>query len=267
MLSRALIVVASLVACVACPSAFAQRIEDIDKHRCSEPVLDLVGAYAKLDGFSYAQDNGAIVAGVCMPWPGNKSRTIAAFAYDAGVADEKTLLLAVVDIYKNRVIAFYTRKLETDAAEWVTDTSLRIDVAPYILSGHTRAFALRTNTFHDRCGYEGGSDDNLTLFVVDGKALRPVLQQTMAYWQIQGIRCAGGDAEITITTTKAFIAVEPTSTNGFADLRLTAKSGNGFDDPRLTPKSDRNGKPVSAIIKYTGREYDVSPWKAVFGMP
>jgi hypothetical protein len=99
--------------------------------------------------------------------------------------------------------------------------------------------------------YEGGFDNELTLYVVDGQKIRPVVTEIMSHWSYaSGNRC--DREEVPRTEANTVISVEPTTSNGFADLRLTAT------------RSDQK-KRVSAIIKYNGERYDLEPWSTAFG--
>ena len=236
----------------------AQSQTDTDAHRCADAIVEQVGRHFHLTDFSYptnrtAQDaerGGRVIAGVCRNWPGNIGRVIVAFAYDAEVEYEKKLLVAVLDSATHRVIAAYQDVIGEDAATQVSSSSLTLDLAPYKLSATTRAFGLRVNTFQDRCSFEGGFDNELTLFVVTGKALRPVLSETISRWRnARGNRCGGEEVER--VESNVVISVEPRSTQGFADLRFTAKP------------SDKR-KPVQAVVKYNGSRYDLQPWRTVF---
>lgn len=232
-----------------------------DAPRCSDAMVQRIGKHFGLTGFSYPNDNkypsqengGLIFAGTCKPWPGNPSRTLAAFAYDAGVEYEKQLLIAVVEGPGHRVVASYKSVIDEDAATQVENYSLVLDTARYTLSPSVRAFGLRLNTFHERCGYEGGLDNELTLYVIDGSKIRPVLTQTMHYWRYgnattPGGRCSG--EEVPQADANIQIAVEPTRSHGFADLRLTAKR-------------DDQPKALSRVVKYNGERYELAPWNAV----
>ena len=46
-----------------------------------------------------------VVSGACKAWPDDPSLTLAAVAYDSGTADEKSLLVAMVQKEPQRVIA------------------------------------------------------------------------------------------------------------------------------------------------------------------
>jgi hypothetical protein len=240
-------------------AAHAQRQSEEDVSRCSDTIVHRVGAHFRLKDFSYplrsmypsTENGGLIVAGVCKEWPANKSLTIAAFAYDSGVEFEKKLLLAVVDSPTGRVLSSHVGAIPEDAGSEVTSHSLRLDTAPYTLSNATRAFGLRLSTLRDRCTYDGGADDELTLFMVDERVIRPLFTAIMSHWRYDsGNRCGG--EEVARTDAYTTISVEKTATHGFADLRFTAK------------RTDKK-KPVSAIVKYDGQYYDLKPWRNAWG--
>jgi hypothetical protein len=73
----------------------------------------------------------------------------------------------------------------------------------------------------------------------------------MSHWSYSGGNRCGGEA-VPRTDATTLIAVEPTTSSGFADLRLTAI------------RSD-NQKRVSAIVKFNGERYDLKPWSTTFG--
>jgi hypothetical protein len=81
---------------------------------------------------------------------------------------------------------------------------------------------------------------------MEGKAIRPVFSAgRMYHWRYDsGDRCS--QEEVTQTDTHITLSVEPASTKGFADLRLTAK----HTDHR---------KPVSVIVRYNGKNYNSAP--------
>lgn len=237
--------------------ALAQSVDD--PNRCDDILVQSVASHFHLEGFSYPtrgtypseENGGLIVAGVCKRWPTNASRTIAAFAYEGESEYEKQLLLVLVDTISNQIIASYKGVIPVDAASEVSSTSLWLDTARYSLTKTIRAFGLRINSFRDRCTYEGGFNNELTLYVIDGKTLRPVLSETMSRWRYgRGNRC--GVDEVRMTQANVVISVENTYSNGFADLRLSAKS----DDKRTPP---------TAVVKYDGKSYDLTPWSKAFG--
>jgi hypothetical protein len=232
-------------------SAWAEN----DFNRCNARIVKAVGKHFKLDDFFYhGMDSGSIIAGVCKQHPQNQQWMIAAFAYDAGVEYEKTLLLSVIDVAKNRVVASYKETIEEDGGVEVHSDSLRLDTGRYNLSKTTRAFGVRLNISKERCGHQGGYSDEFTLFIMKGNTLKPVFSETMHFWAYSSTNRCGGeenedDMQVDANTT---LSIEPTSTKGFADLRLIAT------------RSDTK-KSISAIVKYNGESYDLKPWKKVYG--
>ena len=74
--------------------------------------------------------------------------------------------------------------------------------------------------------------------------------QQPRYWRYgPGNRCGGEEAPRLDATLS--ISIEPTSTNDYADLRLTAR------------RSDRK-QPLSVKVRYQGSHYDVTPWNNSF---
>ncbi|AKJ30105.1 hypothetical protein [Caldimonas brevitalea] len=234
-------------------TAHAQPQSEDDTNRCNDAMVKRVGEHFHLGHFIHpsVETGGRLVASICKSWPTNSSRTIAAFAYDGGVEYQKELLLAIVDARGDRVIASHRGAIAEGGASEVTSYSLKLDTARYTLSKTTRAFALRLHTFRDRCQYEGGFDGELTLYIVEGRTIRPILTETMSHWRYgDGNRCGGED--IPHVEANVVISVEPTSTNGFADLRLA------------TRRNDKK-KGVAARVKYNGDRYDLVLWQTAFG--
>lgn len=240
-------------------SVLAQSGIEEDEQHCNQPVVELVGKHFKIADFSYPRDGmypsvengGILVSGACKRWPNDNGKIIAAFAFDAGVEYEKQLIVALVDTTKTQIISSYNSTMEEDAATEVNSYSLKLDTARYILSKRTRAFGLRTNISKDRCTYDGGSGDELTLFVVDGERIRPVLGLTMSQWEYgRGNRCSGG-REVSRKEANLFISIEPTASNGFADLLITAKGNDGK-------------APLRVKITYDGTHYELDSWQKAF---
>ncbi|MDR3054599.1 MAG: hypothetical protein LBU53_04265 [Zoogloeaceae bacterium] len=230
-----------------------------EQYACDERIVNTVGEHFELDHFftreGFNDDGKLIGAGMCKPFPQNRQWVIAAFGYDTGNEDdvyglpEKYLLLSVVDISKNRVIASYQRSILEDGTTDFSVGSIRLDTGRYNLSSTTRAFGVRLFTFQGSKAMDGGMENDLTLFIMEGSALKPVLSQTMRYWSY-GVDRTHGINYDDMLETKIVISVEPTSTKGFADLRFIAR------------RSDH--KSVSAVVKYNGESYDMTPFRNVF---
>lgn len=227
--------------------------------RCSDATIKSVGEHFNLSNFTYpkhgmypsTENVGLIVASACKQWPYDPSKTIAAFAYDAEVEYGKALFVAVVDSKGNKVVASYEGTIPEDSASEVRDDSLWIDTARYNLSKNTRAFGIAARTFRDRCTFEGGYDFQETLFVIEGKVVRPVFTETMSHWSYEGGNRCSAEVDVPRTDASVAIAMEKTSSNGFWDLRLTAMR-------------DGHAKPLSLVVKYDGRKYDLQSWEKAF---
>ena len=240
-----------LAICTLGQCAPASATNQVDDYGCSDVLTQRIGKHFKLPDFVAPQWRAErLIAGMCKALPGEPTKLLAAFAYDDGTEYEKQLLLAIVDRPTMRVVASYQGVIAEDGATTVQRDSLKLDTARYPLSRSTHAFGLRLSTFLDRCGFEAGRGDELTLFVVEGRRIRPVLTETMSRWRYgQGRRCAG--EAVGISTVDIQISVAPTRTHGFADLQLTAK------------RSDRK-KPLRATLRYDGHQYALKRWHQTF---
>lgn len=224
-----------------------------ESQRCDDRILEHVGKHFGFAHFQYpdtGMHDGLIAAGVCKPSPDDPSKVIATLAYDGGHEYQKDWLVVLVDSYANKVLASYRSVIEEDAVVVVDGYSLRIDTGRYFLSKSNRAFGIRQSTFRWRCTFEAGNSDELTLFVVEGDVLRPVLSETMKNWKVGPGNLCGGEAVNQINVENV-IRVEPTLHHGFADLRITAIPDDG-------------GRSISAIVRYDGTRYDLGAWHAEF---
>ncbi len=240
-------------------SAYGQTDPEIK--RCSESIVNLVGNRLNASNFSYpkngmypsAENGGVIIAGVCKVWPKDNSKTIAIFAYDAGVEYEKRLIVVLVDTIKGKIVATYKGAIQEDAAMTVGDNSLRIDTARYDIAPGVRAFGLDvTNSYSQGCG-DGGSGPVRTLFVQDGKKIKPILEDfyisSWSYIQEGRSRCTGADApEESLYENRGYsLSIDTTSTNGYRDLLVTETISR--DDGK------RTGKPSRYKLHFDGKKY------------
>ncbi|HEY6896601.1 MAG TPA: hypothetical protein VI279_05015 [Rhodocyclaceae bacterium] len=228
---------------------------------CTDDIRAIVSREMKIEALVPRRQDGNIVSESCKSWPYNKNMMLSAFAYDAGVEYEKTLVVAMIDMKTKRIVSRYQTIISEDAVTEVGEYSLRLDTARYQLAKGVRAFGLRFNNSARgaSCG-EANWNDELTLLVPEGKQLRPVLSLHMYKQQsiqgclsVQDPTAIWRDANLTIS-------VEKSSTKGFYDLLATATithSSNGESLENLKDHEEQH------VFRYNGKIYEKSnsaPW-------
>jgi hypothetical protein len=210
-------------------------------HACAPPIVALVGTPAG------AAADGELVTGVCKAWPGKPAHTIAALAYDDGRKRDKPLVVVLVDESRSAVVARYDGLIEEDAMLTVGPGSLGIDTARYQLASGVRAFGLDISTSYSQGCVEGGVGPMRTLFVQEGKRLRPVLERLyLSDWRYVrgGPSCADAREDDLIETVSYSIGIGKAVHHGFASLRITATSDIATSRPR------------SVDLHYDGQAYN-----------
>jgi hypothetical protein len=241
-----------LLAFLVCASPVARASDGT----CTEGVYGAVGRYLKVKNFLPNRDGGPIVADACKTWPHDSARVLAVLAYDNGREDAVSMVVAMLDTKTQRVIASYRTVIEEDAAFKVGESSLKLDTARYRLSPDHWAFGVRfTSSARGPSCADAARWDELTLFIQERGALRPVFRREMQFQNaLQG--CIGtGTGRDVWEYGKQTIAVADTSTNGFADLQVMETiTVEGNLDP-LPKGIDTKKKTRSYLLKYDGREY------------
>jgi len=228
---------------------------------CDPAVLALLGKtlaverFAPGPGLPGGDPAGVIVAASCKRQPDEPTHTLAAVAWDARQADSKALVVAVVDDAARSVLALLRDEIDDAAPLQVNNGSLRLDTAPYTLAPGVRAFGL--DVFHSdgSCG-EGGSGPVRTLYVREGRTLRPVLAGlTLSEWQyLQGNqpRCTapGETAPAILEDVDVTIGLGAPGQGGWRDLVLTATSRRSDHQP--------GRRPLRVTLPYDGRAYPLA---------
>lgn len=231
--------------------ASAATGSDAGRQPCGQALLTLAGKHVGVDGWSHAENGGLVLASACKAWPGDKSRIIAAIAWESGDPDDKGLLVALLDPARSTVIAAYSGVIPEDAAMTVGPGTLRIDTARYDLAPGVRAFGLDMATSFSQGCVDGGGGPARTLFVQDGKTIRPVLERfDVQSWRYVkgGPSCVAPAKDELIETTWHDIGIGKAVHHGFSSLRITSRS---FYDG--SPKPVR--KPESYDMHYDGKAY------------
>lgn len=208
------------------------------------------------------------VAQACRLWPYDPERLLVAAAYSTGesVVGNRDLHIRVsmLDARSHRFIAGYGRREREDAGFELSGDALALDTARYQLSPTVRAFGLvvRNSARGPSCP-DAWWNEELTLLVRDGEALRPVLSTPLWAWErVEGEPCApqmyGGFAD---DSARLLVGVEPTSSSGFADLRVIADVERQVeawsDDGREDSSGSRRRR--SVVLRYDGTRYDQGP--------
>jgi hypothetical protein len=235
-------VLTATLALLALPSIAAQR-----DPACSEQAQELAGSFlqanAKRRG---SEDDRPAVSSACKPWPGKEPYTLAVFVYEGIAQDSRRILVTLLDQARSVVVASYWATVPSDAIETYSE-GIRIDTGRYQVQPGLRAFGVDFNTSEPRYQY-GGYGPMRTLFVREGKTIRPILSgMAIASWRLlndpweKGAEEDGAEPEI--ERFSSTIAIAATRSKGYADLLVTRKS----DQP--------GAKPTTQLLHYDGRQY------------
>lgn len=223
--------------------------------KCSGEVTAAVAGYFRLKDLH--SESGKIVTEHCKKWPTDTAKTIALFVYDD--VPRKKLLLALINSRTNTVISSYSDWMpEEDAVTRVGEGSARLDTAPYVLSSTDRAFGVVFDTTWLPCAVSGGTSQELQLFISEGKRIRPIFNSStpIYYWRRETTDCFHPGETFSMPVT---VAVLRTASNGFFDLRMTAREESvDFPDEAAKKRS------FSYTVRYDGKNYDLSPWQKKF---
>lgn len=224
--------------------------------------MQAVSAADVCDGVAAAvaksADIGApAVSAACKPWPHDPRLLLSAYAF-GNDEDDKTLVVALVDAATRRVVSSYQAVAAEDASVHFGGNSLRIDAAPYQLAPGVRAFGIRfASDARGASCPDGIWTDELTLFVADGQALRPVLRGVpMTRSEARkGMFCSGA-GELVFDEARLTVGMAPSTSHGYADLVLSA---------RITRQGgDRQGRVTTErqTLRYDGQAYRTTaqPW-------
>ena len=262
--------VAMRAACIAALTLAAGACEAASEHErdvgaqveqlCDPRSLAVLGRYLHVDNFkepALGQEPDAsamVAASACRAAPAYHGKLVAA-AYRSGHQDDLLLVIAVVDA-SGQVGPSFKGDLDSDPAVRIVSGSLWLDTAAYDLAPGVRAFGLDITSGLPRGCAAGGSGARRSLFVGQGRFIRPVMQDLpMSEWNlIQRGRSACTDSSAPdLTITENFdvkLTVAPTATRGYHDLAIAALATR--DDGRVDERL-----PFHALLKWEGRVYSL----------
>ena len=243
----------------------ALPVRAADSQDCSAAILGALGRELKLSHFAPSPDSGGkdpagiVLASACKRQPDDPRLTVVAASWDAHQEESKALAIAIVDESAGSVVALLRDDVVEDATTQIRETSLRLDTAPYLLAPGVRAFGLDIASDNNNCG-DGGVGPMRTLYVREGRTLRPVLANLFVteYTWIRGNqpRCVPDQHEADTA-----IIEDRTTTIG-----LGAAGKGGWRDLVLTVtarRSDRKParKPLRVTVPYDGRSYGLKAFE------
>jgi hypothetical protein len=226
---------------------------------CDPRTLAAIGRFVQVANFKepplgQAPDaNAMVAASACRAAPAYHAQLVAA-AYRSGHQDELLLVIAALDPATGQVGAAFKGNLDSDPSVRIVSGSLWLDTAAYDLAPGVRAFGLDITTGVPRGCAPGGSGARRSLFVSQGRFIRPILQDLpMSEWNlIQRGKSACTDAsapDLTITENfGATLGLAGTATRGYRDLVVSGFASR--DDGRV------DERPVlRTTLKWNGRIY------------
>jgi hypothetical protein len=228
-------------------TALAQNLEN----QCTSDVYKTVSRQLKINAKAVSSD--------CKMWPHQSNLLLIAIAYDQGKEYEKNLIVATLDHKKRKIISSTKRIIDEDASMEIGEHSLKLDTARYQLSPNVRAFGVRIHSVAHgaNCG-TGYSNDELTLFVPEGKVLRSVLSLNM--WQQQWIEGCPAVSQSLWEDAALTFSTSTSSNHGYYDLVLKARitvNTEGLGKANLKDRTEH------AVLRYDGKFYQkekVVPW-------
>jgi hypothetical protein len=202
---------------------------------CSADTIATVGVRFKVAKFTMRNEgegDGVLMAAVCKRWPALPDLDIAAFAYDAGVEEEKQQLTVLLERRTGKIVSALRETVQEDATMRLR--GLSIDTARYQLAPGGLAFAvdILTDTPQHYCATHSYGDLR-SLYVREKGALRAVLSgqllsESMIDESVHAVECgeAAEDApEPATIVTRNALAIASTRSKGYADLVLISKIG------------------------------------------
>lgn len=247
---------------------FAPWLHAEDRQACDDDTIEAVAHWGGVKGklVSWNEEGGGLIAAAaCKAMPNAPGTTIAAIAFDTrheGLgAQEGSKLQIIALVEAGKVVAAERSVIQEDAATVVDTRSYRIDTAPYLLAPGVRAFGVVfTSVAPGPSCPDASADEELTLWLRDGKHLRAVFGSNLEGWvSAQGTACSAGSGDALSESAHMTIAVEKSASHGYADLSLTA---------HITQTQRKNGdytdtgkRVARTVLKYDGTTYGIDMFR------
>lgn len=199
---------------------------------------------------------GEVAGAQCKAWPPSGGKvTAAVMAFEQGQSPDQRWVgvLALVDTKTLKLLHSRRFEIEEDAVTRVGDNSLRLDTANYAVAPGVRALGLRySSSAPGPSAADASASDELTLFVPDGRGLRPVFGMSMERARaVEG--CLGKCPHAVWETASFTIAIGPPGPAGWNDLRVTATVARDSNDE--PPRVDTTPQRHHLVYRYKGNAY------------
>ncbi|WP_338639750.1 multidrug ABC transporter ATPase [Burkholderia pyrrocinia] len=253
--------------------AAAPVVHAADNQPCGDDTVTAVARWAGIASARIATRDAdrLVIASACKVMPNAPGTTIAAVAFDSlpksKNPDESSKLQVVALVEGGKVVAAERSMVQEDAATEIGENSYRIDTAPYRLSPDVRAFGVVfTSAARGPSCPDADASEELTLWVRDGNRIRPVFGTNLYGWvSIQGEACGPGVGDASSEDARMTIAVEKTSSHGFADLSITAHiTGTQRKDRDYAETGKRTAR---TIVHYDGKSYGIDMFRNFWYSP
>ncbi|MCA8271206.1 multidrug ABC transporter ATPase [Burkholderia sp. AU30280] len=257
-----------LLALVAAPAVHAT-----DNQPCGDDTVTAVARWAGIASARIATRDAdrLVVAAACKVMPNAPDTTIAAVAFDSlpqgKNPDDSTKLQVVALVEGGKVVAAEKSVVQEDAATEIGENSYQIDTAPYRLSPDVRAFGVVfTSSARGPSCPDADASEELTLWVREGNRIRPVFGTNRYGWvSVEGDACGPGVGDASSEEARMTIAVEKTSSHGFADLSITAHITKSQRKDR--DYSETGKRTARTIVRYDGKTYGIDMFRNFWYSP
>ena len=214
--------------------------------------------------FQSRTNNGDVISLACKPHPQHPERTIVTLFHDLKdkkgqpVENKKGFVFGVINVAREKIYSLYRETIEEDASIRIDTGGLEIDTARYNLAPGVRALGVRMNIGYSPQCADGGTSGFLTLFVEEGKRLKPALKDLpMSMWRItEGSTCGVGDNEFSVDEVSLTLSVAGTTTAGWRDLELAAhRQRERWDGIADEPAQRKKNKQILGKLRWNGKMY------------
>ncbi|AXF25201.1 multidrug ABC transporter ATPase [Burkholderia pyrrocinia] len=258
----------SLLALVATPAVHAAN-----NQTCSDEAVTAIARWAGIASARIATRDAdrLVVASACKVMPNAPDTTIAAVAFDSlpksKNPDESNKLQIVALVEGGKVVAAERSVVQEDAATEIGENSYHIDTAPYRLSPDVRAFGVVfTSSARGPSCPDAAASEELTLWVREGNRIRPVFGTNLYGWvSTEGTACGPATGDARSESARMTIAVEKTSSHGFADLSITAHITK--TQRKDNEYSDTGKRTARTVVRYDGKSYGIDMFRNLWYSP